>query len=275
MIVHCGNLKEFRSYVLCLHFLADGHHKLIRWRMVTHAGIDEYSRLIVYLRCSTNNRACTVYELFLKAVQQYHLPSRVRSDQGRENILVAQHMLEHRGAERRSMITGSSVHNQRIERLWRDLHQCATKLFYRLFYYLEQQDLLDPLDEQQLYALHYVFIPRINNALKEFCSAWNNHRIRTAHNKSPHQLFTAGLFLLQHAQLTAMDFFEEVNESYGLDNDGPLSLDEEATLAVPHLNFELQSGDLEHLRQTVDPLARSDNFGIELYEQTVHFISHI
>ena len=72
-----------------------------------------------------------------------------------------------------------------------------------------------------------------------------------------------------------MDFFEEVNESYGLDNDGPLSLDEEATLAVPHLNFELQSGDLEHLRQTVDPLARSDNFGIELYEQTVHFISHI
>ena len=116
-----------------------------------------------------------------------------------------------------------------------------------------------------------MFIPRINNALKEFCSAWNNHRIRTAHNKSPHQLFTAGLLLLQHAQLTAMDFFEEVNESYGLDNDGPLSLDEEATLAVPHLNFELQSGDLEHLRQTVDPLARSDNFGIE---QTVHFISH-
>ena len=33
-------------------------------------------------------------------------------------------------------------------------------------------------------------------------------------------------------------------------------MDEEATLAVPHLNFELQSGDLEHQRQTVDPLAR-------------------
>ena len=92
----------------------------MRWKFITHAGIDGYSRLIVYLKCSTNNRASTVYELFLRAIQQYHLPSRVRSDQGRENISVAQHMIEHRGAERHSIITGSSVHNQRIERLWRD-----------------------------------------------------------------------------------------------------------------------------------------------------------
>ena len=85
---------------------------------------------------------------------------------------------------------------------------------YFTFYYLEQQD---PLVEQQLYALHYVFIPRINNANSAV------HGIITAlelHTKSPHQLFTAGLLLLHHAQLTAMDFFEEVDESYGLDNDG-------------------------------------------------------
>ena len=73
--------------------LTDGHHKLVRWRLVTHAGIDGYSRLIVYLRCSTNNKARTVYELFIEAVHQYHLPSRVRSDQGGENILVGQHMM--------------------------------------------------------------------------------------------------------------------------------------------------------------------------------------
>ena len=115
----------------------DGHHKLIRWRMVTHGGIDGYSRTIVYLKTSTNNCATTVYELFIGAIQQYHLPSRIRSDQGRENMLVAQHMIEHRGAERNSMITGSSVHNQRIERLWRDMHHCVTKLYYQMFYYLE------------------------------------------------------------------------------------------------------------------------------------------
>ena len=70
--------------------------------------------MITYLCASTNNKANTVYELFLSAVQKHQLPSRVRSDQGTENVLVAQHMIERRGAVRRSMITGSSVHNQRI-----------------------------------------------------------------------------------------------------------------------------------------------------------------
>ncbi len=140
--------------VISLLLFSDSHLKLVRWKFVTHAGIDGYSRLIVYLRCSTNNRANTVYSLFLEAVYQYHLPSRVRSDQGRENIRVAQHMLELRGAGRRSIITGASVHNQRIERLWRDLHQGVTLLYYRLFYYLEEYGMLDPLNEQQLYALH-------------------------------------------------------------------------------------------------------------------------
>lgn len=75
----------------------DGHHKLIRWRLVTHCGIDGYSRLIVFMKCSSNNKSSTVLQCFLDAIQRYGLPSRVRTDQGRENILVAQYMLDHRG----------------------------------------------------------------------------------------------------------------------------------------------------------------------------------
>ena len=52
-------------------------------------------------------------------------------------------MLEHRGIGRGSVISGSSVHNQRTECIWRDLHECVTKLFHRLFYYLEELSLLD------------------------------------------------------------------------------------------------------------------------------------
>lgn len=191
---------------VCFKF-TDSHHKLIHWRLVTHGGIDGYSRLITFLKCSSNNHATTVYERFLSSVQKHQLPSRV-----------AQHMIERRGAERRSVITGSSVHNQRIERLWRDMHRSVTVLFHKLLYFMEHHhDLLDLMNEEHLYAVHYIFIPRINQALSNLVKGWNHHPIRTAHNKSPHQLFTAGALLLQHSGLTALDFFETVDDSYGID----------------------------------------------------------
>lgn len=80
----------------------DGYHKLIRWRIVIHGGIDGYSRLITFLRASPNNEAESVLSAFLNAVDEFGLPSRVRTDKGGENILVARYMLGHpeRGPDR-------------------------------------------------------------------------------------------------------------------------------------------------------------------------------
>lgn len=47
--------------------------------------------MVTYLHCSTNNRASTVHKLFLKAIQKYGVPSRMRSDHGRENIMIARY----------------------------------------------------------------------------------------------------------------------------------------------------------------------------------------
>ena len=89
--------------------------------MVIHGGIDGYSRSIVYLHCSDNNRATTVFQCFREAVLSYGLPSRVRSDRGGENVCIATYMLSHPewGTGTGSFITGHGVHNSRIEHLWR------------------------------------------------------------------------------------------------------------------------------------------------------------
>ena len=59
--------------------------------------------------------------MFLNSVERFRTPMRLRTDHGTENVLIARYMLEKHGVEARPVITGKSVHNQRIERLWVDV----------------------------------------------------------------------------------------------------------------------------------------------------------
>ena len=89
----------------------DGHHSLLSWGFVIHEAIDGYSRLITYLHCSSNNRSETVKELFLDAIQSFGMPSRVRTDQGGENVGVWQEMEQKRGPNTGSYLAGTSTYN--------------------------------------------------------------------------------------------------------------------------------------------------------------------
>ena len=91
------------------------------------------------------------------------------------------------------MIVGKSVHNQRIERMWRDVYQGVLGLYHDMFHHLESSRMLDPNSDLYLFCLHYVFIPRINTHLQACKSAWIRHPMRSEHNLSPEQLWTAGL----------------------------------------------------------------------------------
>ena len=158
----------------------DGNHKLIQpYKIVIHGGLDGFSRMIVFLQASTNNRALTVLQYFQSAVEHYNLPSRVRSDLGMENIEVARFMLQERGLNRGSYITGKSVHNQRIEHLWYHVNWVIVSHFLNIFLFLEHSGILDPTDEVHLFCIHLVYIPLINNAIIQFIGQWNNHPVST------------------------------------------------------------------------------------------------
>lgn len=130
----------------------DGNHKMIRWRLVIHGGIDGFSRLVTYLQCSNNNRADTVTRCFLRATEEYGIPSRVRSDKGGENVGIWRFMEEVRGSNRGSYIAGRSVHNTRIERLWRDVYTAVSSTYVHIFDDMEAQNILHADNNTDLFC---------------------------------------------------------------------------------------------------------------------------
>ena len=94
--------------------------------------------------------------------------------------------------------------------------------------------MLDPLSETDLYALHYVYLPRINKALHIFAEGWNS-RLSSEHNKPPLHLFTKSM--LRDSQSTAADFFTDVDDFYGVDSEGRVSFESDDGVIVPVIEF--------------------------------------
>ena len=69
-----------------------------------------------------------------------------------------------------------------------------------------------------MFALHHVYIPRINRALHAFTQGWNNHPLSSCHSQSPMQLYTKGMAILQHSGIPALEYTSVIDDvSYGIE----------------------------------------------------------
>ncbi|XP_071829650.1 uncharacterized protein [Apostichopus japonicus] len=249
----------------------DGNHKLVRWKMVIHGGIDGFSRLIVFLHASNNNRKETVFEHFVTATTLCGIPSRIRVDHGGENNDICDAMELLRGPNRGSAIRGRSVHNQRIERNWVDLWNGATHFFYDLFHFMEQSHHLDVDNHTHMWALHYIFLPRLNAELKAFVDQWNNHGLRTEGHQTPMQLFVGHALELSNARLTAMEDIFRSTDTQAVLFDGE-EWDDQGIVAVDELWCPLEEEAVQRLRESINPLSENDQLGITSYLNVLTFI---
>lgn len=156
---------------------------------------------------------------------------------------------------RSSVITDRSVHNQGIERLWRDVFFACLQLYRTLFVQLEENGQFDRNNEGHLMDLLLVYLPSFNRSLQQFVEQWKNHVVRTE-RLTPLQMFTQGVLTTGH--------FPHNHSTYGIDRDGPVPSLETDNVNVPISNIDLDE-EAEQFIESMNVLEDDGQSGVRFY----------
>jgi hypothetical protein len=182
-----GNLRRLRYRIKrrVYHGVAPGyiwhldtHHKLGKFGLVTFGVVDGFTHQILVLKCCTDNKSLTLLDALLesKMVKERSLPIFIRGDGGLENAAIAKLTNSVNGV--RHFLSGRSVHNQRIERMWRDVYTNVIGYYKTaLENIIEYYDV--ELNPYNVWIIQRIFLEGINEELRLFQNNWNGHAMRT------------------------------------------------------------------------------------------------
>ena len=127
-----------------------------------------------------------------------------------------------------------------------------------------------------MFTLHYVFLPRINQALHEYKDAFNHHGVRTASSWSPNQMWLNGM--MSEENPLAHDRLDENPEDlqyYGYDPDSPSPFeDTENNVVVSPIHIERGLEVAAFLQTILDPLRPSNEMGIDVYVEALTLVAN-
>ena len=165
------------------------------------------------------------------------------------------YMVALHGGDESTIITGSSVHNERIERLWRDVSRSVVVPFKDTFVGLDEQGILDVNNAIDLFSLHAVLTDRINTSIQDFIRSWNSHPLTSENNQT-----------LNNSESSDSD-----------DGPGPSNIQGQLPMSqpavevsnlgfVPCLSLNIQ------VKVFINQLSSSARGGCDIYRQFAHFV---
>ena len=139
---------------------------------------------------------------------------------------------------------------------------------------MEDAGVLNPIHDLDLFALHYVFIPRINNCIAQFMHAWNHHPLRTERGMSPLQLWQRGMLSASPQWQQEILRGLSVSQDYGVDTSTAsfISSFDQQSVFVPRIDLPLTPQQRSFLQVTYLPHSNSDVNGLDIYGSVRNYL---
>lgn len=176
----------FLSELLYLCAIYSGYDKLKPYGFPIHAGVDGYSRKVMWIELArSNNHPEITARYYLECVKEHGVcPLQTRTDYGTENGIIAGMQCYFRSEDNapfpqdNAHVYGSSTRNHRVENWWSHFRKTCSSWWIQFFKDLLDSGQVDIANQTHTECLWFCFHGILQHALDEVKSYWNTHYIR-------------------------------------------------------------------------------------------------